>query len=135
MKKRALPLNVFSAHCPTRRVIDCVSDKWAILVFLAIKDGSLRFNELRRTMQGVSQKMLTQTLRQLERDGFVLREVFPTVPVTVQYSLTTLGESLLAVIERIRVWAHAHAHELRPPTPRAIAATALANGSKAGIRA
>ena len=108
MKKHGLPLNVFSPTCAARQVINRVADKWTILVFLALKDGSMRFNELRRLLQNVSQKMLTQTLRNLEADGFVSRHVVPTVPVpvTVSYELTPLGESLLAVVDQLRTWAY-----------------------------
>jgi len=81
-------------------------------VFLALKDGSMRFNELRRLLQNVSQKMLTQTLRPLEEDGFVKREVIPTVPVTVSYELTPLGESLLSVVDQLRTWAYSHIPEI-----------------------
>lgn len=106
--------NVFSPTCPTRRVIDSVADKWSVLVFLALKDRELRFNELRRKLERISQKVLTQTLRKMEDDGFVARTVFPTVPVTVEYKLTPLGLSLYGVIEGLRDWAEAHALELKP---------------------
>jgi DNA-binding HxlR family transcriptional regulator len=112
MKKHRLPLDVFSPNCPARQVINRVADKWTILVFLALKDGSMRFNELRRLLQNVSQKMLTQTLRKLEEDGFVTRHVVPTVPVTVSYELTPLGESLLAVVDQLRTWAYSHIPEI-----------------------
>jgi len=108
MKKHRLPLDVFSPNCPARQVINRVADKWTILVFMALKDGSMRFNELRRLLQNVSQKMLTQTLRHLEEDGFITREVIPTVPVTVSYELTPLGESLLEVVDQLRAWAYSH---------------------------
>ncbi len=103
-----LPPDVFDPECPTRRLIDRVGDRWTILVFLALAEQSLRFNELRRTLRNVSQKMLTQTLRHLEADGFVLRTVIATVPVTVSYELTPLGRSLLGVIEQLRAWAYAN---------------------------
>ena len=109
-----LPPNVFSTSCPTRRVLDSVADKWSLLVFLALKDRELRFNELRRRLESISQKVLTQTLRKMEQDGFISRAVFPTVPVTVEYKLTPLGLSLLDVIENLREWAEAHAPELNP---------------------
>ena len=112
MRKHGLPLNVFSPNCAARQVISRVADKWTILVFLALKDGSMRFNELRRLLQNVSQKMLTQTLRHLEEDGFVTREVIATVPVTVSYELTPLGESLLSVVDQLRTWAYSHIPEI-----------------------
>ena len=112
MTKHGLPLNVFNPNCAARQVISRVADKWTILVFLALKDGSMRFNELRRLLQNVSQKMLTQTLRPLEEDGFVKREVIPTVPVTVSFELTPLGESLLSVVDQLRTWAYSHIPEI-----------------------
>ena len=110
--------NVFSPSCPTRRVIDSVADKWSVLVFLALRDRELRFNELRRKLERISQKVLTQTLRKMETDGFISRTVFPTVPVTVEYRLTSLGLSLYGVIENLKDWAEAHAHELNPKPVR-----------------
>jgi DNA-binding HxlR family transcriptional regulator len=86
--------NMMSAACPTRQVLDRIADKWTMLVIVALQDGTLRFSELRRGIEGISQKMLTQTLRALERDGMVERDVIPTVPVTVRYTLTPLGHSL-----------------------------------------
>ena len=80
--------NVFAAECPTRRVLDRVADKWAVLILILLADGTKRFNALKRMIGGVSQKMLSQTLKSLERDGLVSRKVIPTVPVTVEYSIT-----------------------------------------------
>lgn len=91
-----LPYDPFSAACPTREILTRIADKWSMLVILALGDGTLRFSALRRRVGGITQKMLTQTLRGLERDGLVTREVFPTVPVTVTYTLTPLGHSLSA---------------------------------------
>jgi DNA-binding HxlR family transcriptional regulator len=96
--------NPYSANCPTRVVLDRVADKWAVLVLGLLVDGPVRFNRLRRVIEGVSQKMLTQTLRNLEADGLVTRTVFPTVPVTVEYALTPLGRSLAGVLEGVRRW-------------------------------
>lgn len=97
--------NPYLATCPTRQVLDCIADKWAALVVGLLIGGTRRFGELRREIQGVSQKMLTQTLRSLERDGIVRREVYATVPPKVEYSLTPLGESLAATLEELRLWA------------------------------
>ncbi|MCR6479770.1 helix-turn-helix transcriptional regulator [Variovorax sp. ZS18.2.2] len=97
--------NPYLATCPTRQVLDCIADKWAALVVGLLLGGTRRFGELRREIQGVSQKMLTQTLRSLERDGIVRREVYATVPPKVEYSLTPLGESLAATLEELRLWA------------------------------
>lgn len=93
--------------CPTRQVLDRVADKWTMLVVLALEGaGTLRFSQLRRQVQGVSQKMLTQTLRGLERDGMLTRTVTPTVPVTVSYALTDLGCRLGAAVAGIRQWSY-----------------------------
>lgn len=97
--------NPYSANCPTRVVLDRVADKWAVLVLGLLADGPVRFNRLRRRIEGVSQKMLTQTLKNLEADGLVTRTVFPTVPVTVEYALTPLGESLAPALDALRRWA------------------------------
>jgi DNA-binding HxlR family transcriptional regulator len=98
--------NMMSAACPTRQVLDRIADKWTLLVVSALEDGTLRFSELRRRVEGITQKMLTQTLRALERDGLVDREVIATVPVTVRYTLTPLGHSLANTVEVIRSWAY-----------------------------
>ena len=97
--------NPYSANCPTRVVLDRVADKWAVLVLGLLGDGPVRFNHLRRRIEGISQKMLTQTLKNLEADGLVTRTVFPTVPVTVEYALTPLGESLAPALDALRRWA------------------------------
>ncbi|MCW2750538.1 MAG: transcriptional regulator, HxlR family [Aeromicrobium sp.] len=98
--------DVLSAACPTRQVINRVGDRWSLLVLAALESGTLRFQELRRRVDGISQKMLTQTLRALERDGLVNREVFASVPPKVEYSLTPLGASLSQTIVAIRTWAY-----------------------------
>lgn len=100
--------DAFLALCPSRRVLDRVSDKWVTLVLCVLADGSARYSELARRIAGVSPKMLTQTLRNLERDGLVERTVTPTVPVTVTYALTDLGRSLHEQIRRIKSWAETH---------------------------
>jgi DNA-binding HxlR family transcriptional regulator len=80
--------NAYAATCPTRLVLDRVADKWAVLILGSLSEEPVRFDELRRLIEGVSQKMLSQTLKSLERDGLVSREAIPTVPVTVEYSVT-----------------------------------------------
>lgn len=104
--------DIFKMACPSRQVLDRISDRWSALVMLALQDGTLRFSELRRRIEGVSQKMLTQSLRGLERDGLVTREVFPTVPVTVEYSLTDMGRSLSRVVNEVRAWAYGHIEQI-----------------------
>ena len=100
--------NMMEADCPTRQVLDRVANKWTMLVIVALQGGTLRFSELQRSIDGITQKMLTQTLRGLERDGIVDREVIPTVPVTVRYTLTPLGHSLADAVDVIRQWAYAN---------------------------
>jgi DNA-binding HxlR family transcriptional regulator len=116
--------NVFRRDCPSRQVFDLVGERWTGLVLLALRGQTVRFAALRRLIQGVSQKMLTQTLRELERDGLVHREAFATVPVTVEYSLTPLGESLCEVIEALRAWAYTNAQEMAAARLAAISASA-----------
>src|SRR3954449_5253813 len=94
--------NVFDAECPTRRVMATVGDKWTALVMCGLSTGSQRHSELRDRIAGVSQKMLTQTLRTLERDGLLTRTVTATVPARVDYELTPLGRSLLPVVRAIK---------------------------------
>jgi DNA-binding HxlR family transcriptional regulator len=99
--------NMLKQRCPTRQVLDRVADRWTMLVITSLSaEQPLRFSELRRRIEGVSQKMLTQTLRGLERDGLITRSVFPTVPVTVEYALTDLGASLADAVAGIRAWAY-----------------------------
>ena len=103
-----LAYDAFMASCPTRQVMSTIGDKWSALLVNALADGPRRHGELARTVAGVSQKMLTQTLRSLERDGLVTRTVTPTVPVTVTYELTDLGLSLQQVMRGLKMWAEAN---------------------------
>ena len=116
--------NAFLAVCPSRQLLDRISDKWVVLILCALGDDTadapappnqspasprtMRYSEISRLIAGVSQKMLTQTLRALERDGLLTRTVTPTVPVTVTYQLTDLGLSLHAMTRGIRDWAQDH---------------------------
>jgi DNA-binding HxlR family transcriptional regulator len=100
--------DAFLAACPTRKLLDRLSDKWVCLVLAALADGALRYGDLSRKIAGVSQKMLTQTLRAIERDGLVTRTVTMSVPVRVDYELTELGMSLLPVTQAIKRWAEAN---------------------------
>jgi DNA-binding HxlR family transcriptional regulator len=97
--------DVFDRDCPTRQLLDRVGDKWSVLILLLLGEGDMRFNGLKRRIGGISQKMLSQTLRSLERDGLVTREVEPTVPVTVTYGVTPLGRELLAALRLMIDWA------------------------------
>lgn len=97
--------NVFDPNCPSRVVLDRVAEKWTGLVVLALSDGTLRFGELRERIGGVAPKVLTQTLRALERDGLVNRTVYAEVPPRVEYALTDLGASLGEPLATIQAWA------------------------------
>lgn len=104
MESSGLPADVYSAKCPTREVLDHIAGKWTVLIIDALADGTLRYTDLRHRIGGISQKMLTQTLRQLEADGFATRTVHPTVPPRVDYTLTELGHSLRTPIAALRDW-------------------------------
>ncbi len=104
--------NMMKSVCPTRQVLDRIANKWTMLVIISLQDGTLRFSELRNRIEGISQKMLTQTLRGLESDGLVTRTVYPSVPVTVKYSLTQLGHSLATAVDVLRGWAYGHMPEI-----------------------
>jgi DNA-binding HxlR family transcriptional regulator len=111
--------DMLKQQCPTRQVLTRIADKWTLLVItLLAEDEKLRFSELRRQIEGISQKMLTQTLRGLERDGLVTRTVYPTVPVTVEYRLTDLGRSLGETVGAIRSWAYAKMDEIEAARER-----------------
>ena len=100
--------NAFKACCPSRSVLQHVADKWTVLIICALTGRTLRFGELRREIDGISQKMLTQVLRGLKRDGLVRRTVYATVPPKVEYSLTSLGLSLVEILEPFHSWLSAN---------------------------
>jgi DNA-binding HxlR family transcriptional regulator len=104
--------NAYSADCPTRQILDRVGDKWAVLLLLLLRGEPLRFNQLRRAIEGISQKMLSQVLKSLERDGLIRRRAIPTVPVTVEYSITPLGLTLAAAVDPLRDWAEKNLKEV-----------------------
>ena len=104
--------NAYADTCPTRLVLDRIADKWAVLVLGLLGDGPVRFNQLRRQIEGISQKMLAQTLKSLERDGLVSRRAIATVPVTVEYSITPLGRTLSATVDNLRIWAETHIEQV-----------------------
>ncbi|QXV55981.1 transcriptional regulator [Amycolatopsis sp. TNS106] len=112
------PADVYSAPCPSRQVLDRIADKWTALIVGCLSTGTKRYSELRAAIDGVSEKMLTQTLRGLERDGLVSRTVHPTVPPKVEYTLTTLGGTLSAPLAVIRDWAEAHINEINDARAR-----------------
>ena len=103
-KVAAARWNVYDKDCPTRLVLDRIADKWTVLIVGLLATGTKRFGELRRDIGGISQKMLTQTLRTLERDGLVRREVFPTIPLRVEYTLTDLGATLIKALDTLAIW-------------------------------
>ncbi|MFE3191938.1 winged helix-turn-helix transcriptional regulator [Nocardia sp. NPDC059240] len=113
VESSGLPADVYSAKCPTRQVIGHIASKWTVLVIDSLlQDGVLRYTDLARRIEGVSQKMLTQTLRGLEADGFLTRTVHPTIPPRVEYELTPLGRSLAEPIAALRVWAEDHINDI-----------------------
>ena len=100
-------------ECPTRNVLDRIGDKWSILIVMTLAERKRRFGELRREIPDISQRMLTQTLRDLQRDGLVSRHVFPTNPPSVEYRLTELGTSLLTPMAGLVCWADANHAAIR----------------------
>ncbi|HEU0221582.1 MAG TPA: helix-turn-helix domain-containing protein [Paracoccaceae bacterium] len=101
------------ANCPVRDVLDQIGDKWSTLLLLTLAERPHRFGELRRAVPDISQRMLTQTLRDLQRDGLVSRHVHPTAPPSVEYRLTPLGQSLLGPLWQLIRWAEAHHGAIR----------------------
>jgi DNA-binding HxlR family transcriptional regulator len=100
--------DLFDPDCPTRVILDRIGDKWTVLVVLLLSNGPLRFTELRDGIGRVAPKVLTQTLRRLERDGLLTREVFAEVPPRVEYTLTPMGRSLISPISAVTEWAETH---------------------------
>ncbi|MFG2957271.1 winged helix-turn-helix transcriptional regulator [Streptomyces sp. NPDC048291] len=110
--------DAFIRACPTNQLLDRISDKWVSLVVCALVPGPMRYSELARKIAGVSPKMLTQTLRSLERDGILARTVTPAVPVRVDYELTPLGLSLALLLAGVKNWAEAHIEEVHDARER-----------------
>ncbi len=106
-------MGVHDAGCPTRDVLDRIADRWTSLITYALLHGPLRHGELKRSIEGISQKMLTQTLRSMEGDGLVQRDVVNQIPPHVEYSLTPLGQSLSGPLVAICQWAMAHLAEMQ----------------------
>jgi DNA-binding HxlR family transcriptional regulator len=105
--------NVFSQTCPSRQALELISSKWALLIVPALAEEPIRNNELMRRIEGVSQKMLTQTLKDLERNGLVIRTDHQTVPPHVEYRLSPLGRSLSSALVVLDRWAEQHHHHLQ----------------------
>lgn len=106
------PFDVMDEECSSRQAVELLGNKWTILVIFSLVDGTKRYSEMKRMIEGVSQKMLTQTLRNLEHSGLVHREVYPVIPPKVEYSLTPLGETLLDPILAIKRWSQTYMDEV-----------------------
>ena len=104
--------DAFLKDCPARTVLNLVADKWTLLTIAALGAGTLRYGELRRRLDGISPKMLSQTLRSLERHGLLTRTQYLTIPPQVDYQLTPLGESVRAPLSRIKAWAEENSPEI-----------------------
>jgi DNA-binding HxlR family transcriptional regulator len=115
LETKAFALDVYSGTCPARELLDRIADKWTTLIIGILGDAPapVRFSELRRAVNGISQKMLTQTLRDLERDGLVVRRAYAVVPPRVEYSLTPLGATLDEPLRALSRWAEQHMNEVR----------------------
>lgn len=108
----SLPDGIFPAGCPSRTVLEHVTSKWGLLVLIALSEGEHRWSELRRRADGISEKMLAQTLRTLERDGLVNREAQASIPPRVDYSLTSRGHELSALLVPLATWAYENAADI-----------------------
>lgn len=102
----------YDRNCPTRRLLNRIGDRWTVLVVGALGDGPVRFSTISQRIDGISQKMLTQTLRALERDGLVTRTVYPVIPPRVEYALTQSGRSLSEPLGALERWAKEHMAEV-----------------------
>ncbi|MEM9486099.1 MAG: helix-turn-helix domain-containing protein [Cyanobacteria bacterium P01_F01_bin.116] len=112
-QNRELKPNVYAAICPSREVLALIGEKWVSLIIGALEDKVMRFGELKRFCEGISQKMLTQTLRKLERDGLVMRTLYADVlPIKTEYQLTELGKSLLPIVQATKLWAEENLHQI-----------------------
>ncbi|WP_430593542.1 winged helix-turn-helix transcriptional regulator [Humidisolicoccus flavus] len=100
--------NPYQEGCPSRRILDQIGGKWTVLIVGALHAGPARFSTIMRRIEGISQKMLTQTLRALERDGLVSRTTYPEVPIRVEYELTTAGKTLLGPLQALQDWSIEH---------------------------
>ena len=113
MNKRELPLgNAYDKHCPTRIILNVIANRWSVLIISILSTDTMRFGELRRSISGISTKVLTDRLRRLEEMGLVYRQVHPTSPPSVEYSLTQLGNSLFDIVYDLRVWAETNVEQI-----------------------
>jgi len=129
MPKTSSAPSVLDPRCPSRVVLERIADKWTALVIQILARGTMRYASLQREIGGISQKMLTQTLRSLERDGLVRRTVHPVVPPKVEYSLTRLGRTLIEPLQALCRWSEKHLTELQANRARAKALIEAANRS------
>lgn len=104
----AISWDVYADNCPTRKILDRIADKWTVLIVGRLATSKRRFGELRREICGISPKVLTQKLRELERDGIIVRRVYASVPPKVEYRLTPLGGTLIELLDAIRIWSETH---------------------------
>jgi DNA-binding HxlR family transcriptional regulator len=111
MENGSIP-NVLNPNCGSRRVLELIADKWTILVIYVLARGTRRYGQLQREIGGITQKMLTQTLRKMEDDGLITRTIYPVIPPKVEYSLTELGQTLLEPLSAICRWAESHLDEV-----------------------
>jgi DNA-binding HxlR family transcriptional regulator len=121
---KSSPASVMDAQCPSRLVLERIADKWTALIIQLLSKKTMRYAELQREIGGISQKMLTQTLRSLERDGLVDRKVYPVVPPKVEYSLSRLGRTLIEPLRALCRWSEKHLPELQANRSRARAQAA-----------
>ncbi|WP_440087816.1 winged helix-turn-helix transcriptional regulator [Streptosporangium sp. LJ11] len=104
--------NAYLRECGSRKVLEAIANKWTCLLVDALRDGPIRFGVLRRRIDGITQKSLTQTLRNMERDGMVTRTVYPTIPPRVEYELSALGRSVVTLMEGVKSWSEKHVAEI-----------------------
>lgn len=126
--------DAYQTECPTRLVLKRIADKWAVLVLGLLETETKRFSTLQREIGGISQKMLTQTLRGLERDGLIARTIYPTVPPRVEYTITPLGKTLVGLLAALRVWSETHIEEVQEAQNRYDKAEQALSAVTKGVR-
>ena len=134
MAKSRPTYSVLSPGCPSRLILDRIADKWTALIIQILAGGTLRYSALQRQIGDISQKMLTQTLRSLERDGLVRRKTYPSATPKVEYTLTPLGRTLIEPLEGLCRWSEKHLPELEAHRQLATSKTPPANAQLASVR-
>ncbi|MEM8675498.1 MAG: helix-turn-helix domain-containing protein [Cyanobacteria bacterium P01_G01_bin.67] len=104
---------IFNLNCPTQQVLDIIGNKWSVIIIYCLAYQTRRYKQLERKIEGISQKVLTQTLRKLEQNGLIKREVYPVAPPQVEYSLTSLGETLVEPLSLLAEWSEQHIEEVK----------------------